>query len=86
MPKTTVIGYAGMIQPVEKIVFTLAMAGFALAVWMAVRPTARKYLPDWFQVLIPRFFLCNCDLGRQTHALLYILFFLTWIPVIWFLE
>jgi hypothetical protein len=75
-----------MIHLAEKIVFTLAMAVFALAVWMAVRPADRKHLPEWFQILIPRFFLKNCDLGRRTHALLYILFFLTWIPVIWLLE
>ena len=75
-----------MIAPLEKIVFTLAMAVFALAVWMAVRPDDRKLVPGWFQILIPRFFIRNSHMGRPTDALLYILFFLTWIPVIWLLE
>ena len=75
-----------MIHLGEKIIFTLAMAGFALAVWMAVNPAVRKHLPGWLRVLTPRFFIRNGDVDRQTHALLYILFFLTWIPVIWLLE
>lgn len=72
--------------PMEKIVFTLAMAIFALAVWMAVRPDDRNRLPDWLQLLIPRFFIRKSQMGRPTDALLYILFFLSWIPVIWLLE
>ena len=64
-----------MIQLREKIVFTMVMSSFALAAWMSARPADRRYLPAWLQGLIPRILLRNGRLGRQTQAILYILFF-----------
>ena len=75
-----------MVSVEVKLVFSVVMSIFAIAVWAANRSLENSRLINWMQNWMPRFDFSDDRVGKNVTQPLYILFFLIWIPIVWLFD